>query len=203
MPNKLGIFGGSFDPIHLGHLLLAELCRETLGLNTVKFVVANVSPLKTDRTMTSNRDRIEMVQLAIGGNPHFEMDTREIDRGGVSYSIDTARSIAEELPDNNLYLLMGSDVLIDIAKWRTPRELFQIVTPAVITRAGFGEPNWALIDEFVDQDQLAEIKNATVAVPQLEISSTDLKSRIRLGRSIRYQVPAAVETYIREHQLYR
>lgn len=202
METRIGIFGGSFDPIHNGHLLLAELCCESLGLDQVRFLIANVSPFKTDTKPASNKDRTEMVKLAIGGNSRFAIDTREIDRGGVSYTIDSVRSIAKENPESSLFLLMGADALVDIAKWREPAELFRFVTPTVISRGGVGEPQWDVLQPFVEPNQLMEIKKAKVAGPQVEISSFDLRKRIMQGKSIRYQVPRSVEMYIQEQQLY-
>ena len=203
MGTRIGIFGGSFDPIHVGHLLLAELCAESLELDQVRFLIANVSPFKTDNQPASNKERTEMVKLAIGGNPKFELDTREIDRGGVSYTIDSVRSIVAENRDSKLFLLMGADAIIDIAKWREPSELFKLVTPCVISRGGVGEPQWDVLEPFIDATRLAEIVKAKVIAPQVEISSHDLRERVKRGKSIRYQVPSAVELYIRENQLYR
>ena len=202
MGMRLGIFGGSFDPIHLGHLLLAEFCRESLKLDRVRFLVANVSPLKTNKQFANNIDRINMVKLAIGGNPSFELDTREVDRGGVSYTIDSVRSIANELPETDLFLLMGADVLKDLDKWRQAHELFQIVTPSVIGRGGFGEPNWEKLKPYVDSTKMTRVLASKIVAPQVDISSTSLKERIRDGLSIRYQVPSSVEMYIRENVLY-
>ncbi len=202
MTARIGLFGGSFDPIHNGHLLLAELCRESLALDQVLFVVANVSPFKTGKQMASNKDRIDMVKLAIGGNPSFAVDTREIDRGGVSYTVDTVREILSERPDAQLYLLAGADVLTDIDKWREPQRLFTLVTPCIISRGGLGAPDWERLAPYVDPSRLAEIKASQVLAPQCEISSSNLKSRVASGKSIRYQVPPAVEVFIQEHGLY-
>lgn len=203
MVTRIGIFGGSFDPIHIGHLLLAELCCESLELDQVRFLVANVSPFKTDKQPTNNKDRAEMVKLAIGGNPKFEIDTREIDRGGVSYTIDSVRSIVAECRDSKLFLLMGADAIQDIANWREPRELFELATPCVISRGGVGEPQWDVLKPYIDALRLSEIIKAKVTAPQIEVSSYDLRDRIKRGRSVRYQIPPAVETFIREQQLYR
>lgn len=200
---RLGIFGGSFDPIHTGHLILAELCSEALELDRVKFVVANRSPLKTGQKSAGNKDRIEMTKLAIGGNSRFELDSREIERGGVSFTLDTVKSIAAENPGVELYLLMGADILLDIHRWRNPVELFQICSPAVIARGGIGEPNLQLLAPYVDHEHFVKIIERRIQVPQIEISSSNLKDRIRQGQSIRYQVPASVEAYISEHALYR
>ena len=203
MGKRIGIFGGSFDPIHNGHLMLAELCCESLELDQVRFLIANVSPFKTDKLPASNRDRAEMVKLAIGGNSKFKIDTREIDRGGVSYTIDSVRSISEENPESSMYLLMGADALADIAKWKEPLELFRLVTPCVISRGGVGEPQWDVLQPYMDAERLREIEAAKVTAPQIEISSFDLRKRTKLGKSIRYQVPRSVEMYIQEQQLYR
>ena len=203
MGTRIGIFGGSFDPIHFGHLLLAELCCESFQLDQIRFLVANVSPFKTDQQPASDKDRIEMVMLAIGGNPKFEIDTREIDRGGVSYTIDSVRSISAELPGSKLFLLMGSDALADIAKWREPSELFRLVTPSVISRGGVGDPPWNVLEPYIDPIRMMEILKSKVTAPQIEISSRDLRERCRRGKSIRYQVPSAVEMFIRERGLYR
>ena len=200
---RIGIFGGSFDPIHYGHLLLAELCRESMELDHVRFLIANLSPLKTGSAPAKNKDRTEMIQLAIGGNPKFRIDTREMDRGGISYTIDSVRSIAAESPGSELFLLMGADTLADISKWRDPLELFRLVTPIVISRGGVGEPNWDALKPYVDSIRLNEIIKAKVTAPQIEISSYDLRDRVRRGKSIRYQTPPAVEMFIREHQLFR
>lgn len=202
MGNRIGIFGGSFDPIHNGHLLLAELCRESLGLDKVLFLLASVSPFKVDKQPASNKDRTEMLRLAIGGNSNFEMDLREIERGGVSFTIDSVRSIAEENSGAELFLLMGADALADIAKWREPAELFRLVTPCVIARGGVGQPNWAALESYIEPQRLEEIIRSKVVGPQIEISSFDLRQRTKQGKSIRYQVPPAVEVYIREHSLY-
>lgn len=203
MGTRIGIFGGSFDPIHIGHLLLAELCAESLELDLVRFLIANVSPFKTHTKPSSNKERSEMVKLAIGGNPRFEIDTREIDRGGVSYTIDSVRSMVSEHRDSKLFLLMGADALIDIAKWREPIELFKLVTPCVVSRGGVGEPQWDVLEPFIDATRLAEIVKSRVIAPQIEVSSKDLRERVKRCKSIRYQVSPAVELFIRENGLYR
>jgi nicotinate-nucleotide adenylyltransferase len=203
MGNRIGIFGGSFDPIHNGHLLLAELCCESLGLDKVLFLLASVSPFKVDKQPASNKDRAEMLRLAIGGNCKFELDFREIERGGVSFTIDSVRSIAAENPSAELFLLMGADALADISKWREPAELFRLVTPCVIARGGVGEPNWAALEAYIEPSRLEEIIRNKVVGPQIEISSFDLRQRIKQCKSVRYQVPYAVDVYLKEHSLYR
>jgi len=203
MAIRIGIFGGSFDPIHIGHLLLAELCCESLELDQVRFLVANVSPFKTESLPAGNKDRVDMVKLAIGGNSKFQIDTREIDRGGISYTIDSVRAILEEFRDAQLVLLMGADALVDVAKWREPEALFQLVTLSVIARGGVGEPNWEVLKPFVDSARLEQMIRSKVIAPQIEISSYSLRQRISLGQSVRYQVPPSVEMYLKEHKIYQ
>jgi nicotinate-nucleotide adenylyltransferase len=203
MVYRLGLFGGSFDPIHMGHLLLAELCAESLQLDRVKFLPAYVSPLKTHSRPIEPKHRIEMLRLAIGSNLRMELDTREVERAGVSYTIDTVRSIRAEFPEHQLFLLMGADVLKDLHRWRDPTELFRLVIPSVIARGGYGEPPWDFLRPFVPTELWESVRSSQVIVPQVEISSSDLKARIAAGKSIRYQVPASVEIYIQENRLYQ
>lgn len=198
---KIGIYGGSFDPIHIAHLILAESCRESLQLDEVRFVPANISPLKQSGKPLDNKHRIEMLQLAIGGNDRFVLDTRELDRAGVSYTIDTVQSLAKEFPDAELILLMGADSLRDIAKWKSPELLLSMVTVGVIARGGVGEPPWQALRPFVSEARWSSIQRKVTA-PILEVSSTNLRQRIRDGLSVRYQLPASVEAYIKHHQLY-
>jgi nicotinate-nucleotide adenylyltransferase len=206
MTQRIGLFGGSFNPIHIGHLLLAELCCEAMSLDQVLFIPANVSPLKTDNHSTvSNKHRLEMVQLAIGGNSKFKLDPRECERGGVSYTVDTVRSIVQELEASSptLYLLMGADVLQELNRWREPAALFQLATPCVISRAGIGLPVWDKLAPYMPQEKIRDVANCFVETPLLEFSSTNLRARIQLGKSIRYQVTPSVLAYINEHHLYR
>ncbi len=203
MTQRIGIYGGSFDPIHVGHLLLAECCRESLSLDVVLFLVANVNPLKTHQYPIDNKHRIEMIRLAIGGHTSFAIDTREVDRGGTSYTIDSVRAIRNERPTDTLFLLMGADSLVEMAQWKEPDLLFQMVQPAVISRGGMGPPPWERLAPFVSSEVLERARDQAIAAPQIEISSRDLRARVQAGKSIRYQVTPAVETYIREHHLYR
>lgn len=199
---RIGIFGGSFDPIHLAHLILAECCRETLGLDVVHFIPTAISPFKQNSKPTDANHRIEMIRLAIGGNPSFVLDTRELNRGGVSYTIDTVQSLANDFPGSELILLMGADSLSEIAQWKSPQSLLQLVRVAAIARGGFGTPHWEALRSLVTAERFPEVQ-LQVAAPQLEISSTVIRKKVREGTSIRYQVPAAVEEYIKQHKLYR
>ena len=201
--DKLGIFGGSFDPIHYGHLLLAETCREQCGLDRVLLVPAAVPPHKMSQAMTSARDRIEMVSLAIGGHEHLAVSTIEIDRGGVSYTVDTLTTLTEQLPGSSLFFLMGADSLKDLPTWREPQRLCELAVPLVVRRAGSPEPDFSALRHLVTAQRLQEIREHQVEMPIIELSSTEIRQRVATGRSIRFRTPRAVEKFIETHGLYR
>lgn len=204
MPDdRLGIFGGSFDPVHYGHLLLAETCREQCGLDRVLLIPTAVSPHKQNETPTPSKDRVEMLRLAVAGHEQFSVSMLEVDRGGVSYTIETLTALAAEHPRAKLFLLMGADSLDDLPTWREPRRICELVIPVVVRRAGAAEPDFRVLAGIVDDARLAEIKQQQVEMPIIELSSTDLRQRVANGKSIRYRTPRAVEKYIETHGLYR
>ncbi len=189
--------------MHIGHLLVAETVRDQLKLDKVLWIPAFQSPLKQEWLPTDSKDRVEILRLAIGGHPHFELDTREIDRGGVSFTIDTIRSLQADQPDHEWFLVMGADSLIDLERWKEPAELCRLTMPVVVARGGMPPPDLGHFAKFVDADRLATIQAHRIVMPEIEISSRDLRLRVAQGRSIRYQVPASVEAFIRNQQLYR
>jgi nicotinate-nucleotide adenylyltransferase len=199
---RIGIFGGSFDPIHLGHLLMAEQFRSELSLDTVKFIPAKISPFKLNYTPTADKHRLEMLKLAIGAHPNFEIDPIEIQRGGVSYTIDTVEQLQSNQPDASWFLLIGADSLKDFKKWKSPEKLLQSVQLVVARRGGCPEPDWKELDGLASEETLRAIQQIRLDIPVMEISSTAVRQRIETKRSIRYLVPAPVEVYIQEHQLY-
>lgn len=204
---KIGIYGGSFDPIHNAHLVLAECAREQLGLDQVRFVPAKISPLKQDRLPIDDKHRSEMVRLAINGNSSFSIDTRELDRGGVSYTIDTLSEMKSESPEAEFWLLMGADSLADFKKWKSPSQLLELCQLGVMVRpdrnGAIQELDWSEAEELLPEALKARGVGRAIHAPTLQISSTDLRLRCREARSIRYQVPAAVEAYIRQNGLYQ
>ena len=151
---RLGIFGGSFDPVHFGHLLLAESCREQCQLDQVWLLPAAVPPHKQGQALTSARQRIEMLELATGGHPAFSVSTLEIDRGGVSYTYETLEAIAEAEPDAQLFLLMGADTLYDLPNWREPGRVCELAIPTVVRRSGSPEPDLEVLRPLMDADRL-------------------------------------------------
>ena len=200
---RLGIFGGSFDPVHYGHLLAAEYCREHNCLDQLWFVPAAVSPHKLDRRPTTDRARVEMLELAIGGHDAFHVSTIELQRGGVSFTVDTLTDVHSEHPDAELFFVMGADSLAEFETWRKPKEICTLAIPLVVARPGSPLPDHSMFAEFVDSERLDLIRRCQVMMPQIDISSTEIRRRVAHGKSIRYQTPRAVEKYIESQALYR
>ncbi|MDR3632765.1 MAG: nicotinate-nucleotide adenylyltransferase [Isosphaeraceae bacterium] len=192
---RLGLFGGTFDPIHLGHLILAEGCREACALDRLWFVVAGLPPHKQgERTPVA--DRLEMVRIAIAGHPAFEVSEIEAKRPGPHYSVETLETIHRERPADELFFLIGADSLVDLPTWRQPERIAQLATIVVVNRPGL-ELGGALPDFGPGTHSLR-----AVTVPPIGIASHDLRRRRAEGRSIRYQVPRGVEAYIEAQGLY-
>jgi nicotinate-nucleotide adenylyltransferase len=189
--DRIGLFGGSFDPIHLGHLVLAEQAAEQLKLKRLYFIPAGQSPLKTRAPLASGRDRLAMIRAAIRGHPEFEALDLEIRRKGPSFTIDTVAAVSEGT-SAKIFLLIGADALSDFARWHRARELARRVTFAVFRRPGsrgIRPPRWVT--------RWVEVKG-----PLIEISSTAVRERIRRGRSIRYLVPDAASAILAKRRLY-
>jgi len=200
---RLGIFGGSFNPVHYGHLLLAESCREACALDEVWLIPAAVPPHKQGVELAPGKARLEMLELALAGNEQLRPSAIELERGGVSYTVETLARIAEEKPGASLFLLMGADSLEDLPTWREPERICTLATPVVVRRAGSPEPDFSALASLVSVERLAEIRRWQVEMPLVELSSTDLRQRVAAGQSLRYRTPRAVEKYIETHKLYR
>jgi nicotinate-nucleotide adenylyltransferase len=199
---RIGVFGGTFDPVHLGHLILAEQCREQARLDEVWFVPSARPPHKADGDLTPFDRRVEMLRLALAGHQQFRVETLEKDRPGPSYTADTLAEIHARRPGSELGLLVGADVLPDLAGWHEPRRIIERATLLVAARPGF--PLWS-------RDQLAGslglpntdgVRMEVVTIPQIGIASRDLRQRARERRSLLYLVPRSVEVYVREKGLY-
>ncbi len=193
---KLGLLGGTFDPIHVAHLIIAEWVRQEMVLDRVLFMPAAVPPHKRHRALSAPWQRLAMVRLATADWPLFAVSDLEIRRGGVSYTVDTVRQVRQlfGLAREELFLIIGSDSLQEITTWREPEEIFAACQVVVVTRPGF--------DPDVAPSHLAA-KAIILAAPLLEVSSSQIRERVKAGKSIRYLVPLAVERYIRDHGLYR
>ncbi|MBE0480329.1 MAG: nicotinate-nucleotide adenylyltransferase [Dehalococcoidia bacterium] len=199
MDERLGIFGGTFDPVHQGHLIVAERVREQLRLSRVLFIPAGNPVFKQNRIVSPAPARLEMVRLAIESNPNFEVSSVEIDRPGPTYSEDTILELRSALGSMaKFFFIMGLDLLADLPAWKNPFRLIEECQVVAVTRPG---------DRF-DPKQLEEdLPGAAhsimyLDVPRIEISSTDIRNRVAQGLSIKYLVPGDVEQYIREHRLY-
>lgn len=200
---RIGIYGGSFDPVHFGHLLLAETCREQLPLERVVFVPTGIPPHKREQRVSPAEHRLAMLELATAGNPAFEISRCEIDRPDVSYTVDTLRWFAENFPDDDLFLLLGSDMFHDLPNWREPEQIVQFATPVPVRRGGHDNPDVRRLSKIVSSQQVEIVRNLMVYMPEMALSSSELRERVALGRSIRYRTPRSVEMYIQTHGLYR
>lgn len=199
---RIGIFGGSFDPIHLGHLLLAQQCVESAQLEKLFFVPAAIPPHKLEHSLASNEHRLAMIKLAIGGNDTFCVDTCELDREGVSFTVDTLRSFTSRFPADEIFLLMGADSLYEFHTWKDPHEICELAIPLVGERPGSDPVDFALLSEFTSAERLEQIRRFAFTSKQVEISSSQIQRDLRQGKTIRYQTPKAVEQFILEKKLY-
>jgi nicotinate-nucleotide adenylyltransferase len=200
---RLGILGGTFDPVHYGHLLLAECCREQCRLDAVWFLPAARPPHKPDREPTPAAERIEMLELATAGNAAFSVCRYEVDRGGVNYTADSLAHFHEEDPSRAMFLLLGADMLADLPNWRSPARVCELALPVAVGRPGCGPVDFEPLRSTTTPERIDQMRRHQVAMPEIGISSSGIRRRVSLGQSIRYQVPRAVEMYIETHGLYK
>ena len=183
---RIGIFGGSFDPIHLGHLILAQQCLEHANLDEVWFIPAARSPHKQDGAHANDRQRVEMIEFAIAGHPSFLLSKTELERSGVSYTVDTLTQINEEQPDDELFLLMGGDSLDTFDTWRNPEKICRLATPLVVARPDSPPVDLSKFKPYVDEQQMQEIERFAFDSRMIEISSSEIRARTAAGQSMRY-----------------
>ena len=199
---RIGIFGGSFDPIHQGHLILAENCREQASLDLVLFIPCATSPHKADGASSTDRQRCEMVELAIAGHESFRLSKIELERGGISYTVDTLANLKEQHPDDELFLMMGDDSLESFDGWHEPQRICELAVPLVANRPGSGEIDLSVLKKHASAERYQQACDATVDSPMIEISSSVIQSRIVANQSIRYLLPRGVERYIESQSVY-
>lgn len=204
---RYGIYGGAFDPIHWGHLLLAESCLRQAKLDRVVFVPTGVSPHRNGKNsyIASAEERFEMIESALAGYEEYLISRFETDRRETSFTVDTLRYFKHtfSLVEPELFLLLGADMFNDLPNWHAVDEICRLATPLVVFRAGDNPPYFEGLSGVVSPDRIEEIRQASVRMPQIELSSTEIRRAVAEGNSIRFQVPRTVETYISAHRLYR
>jgi nicotinate-nucleotide adenylyltransferase len=192
--SKIGVMGGTFDPIHHGHLVAAEEARHAFTLDRVLFVPVGDPWQKAHKDVSPAHDRLAMVELATQDNDAFEMSRVDVERAGPTFTIDTLRALADECPGAALFFITGADAILEILTWKDPQEALRLATFVAVTRPGH---------DLADLRALGiEDRVVILEIPALAISSTDIRARVADGRPITYLVPAPVERYIREHGLY-
>jgi nicotinate-nucleotide adenylyltransferase len=195
----IGLLGGTFDPIHYGHLIIAEATRDQLGLDQVEFLPANDPPHKPDDAVSPVEDRIAMVQAAINGVPYFTLNCIEVERVGPSYTVDTLERLKIRRPQDDFYFIVGGDSLRDFPTWKAPARILELASLAIIDRPG---ATYDLSGLEATLPALRE-RSAFIDAPLIDISATILRTRCAEGRSVRFQTPDAVIAYIEAERLYR
>ncbi|HHU61800.1 MAG: nicotinate-nucleotide adenylyltransferase [Bacillota bacterium] len=198
---RIGIMGGTFDPVHLGHLVTAERARSEFSLEQVLFLPSGISPHKTTKRVSEAEHRYMMTLLATLSNPHFEVSRIDIDRTGISYTIDSLRILKEHYgPNVELFFITGADAIFEIMNWKDSNQYLEIAHFIAASRPGFSlEELPSDTREWVARHQE---RFHLLRVPAMAISSTDIRERVQQGDSIRYMVPELVDHYIRRHDLY-
>lgn len=204
---RIGIFGGSFNPVHVGHLIAAECAREQAGLDRVLFVPAAVPPHKQDRTLAPAEQRVEMLHLAVDGHEAFAVSTIEIDRGGVSWTVETLAALRDAHPGDDLVLLLGPDAVADLPGWREPERIVALAELRGLERETLDDLGRSARDPriaaLLGADGVAALLANRIRLPAIGIRASDLRVAVAAGRSIRYRTPRAVERYIAAHALFR
>ena len=198
---KLGILGGTFDPVHNGHLKIAVEVKQALGLDQVIFIPAGQSPFKVAYTMTPAEQRLEMLRLAMTGDPGMVISTVETERPGISYTVDTLNELRQQYSDDTgLYFIMGRDSLEKFAEWREPKKIIELASLVVIPRPGWIKPDLEALEK-----SIRGISSRVIFLdsPEIDISSTAIRELVSIGKPIENLVPGSIAEYINEHDLYR
>jgi nicotinate-nucleotide adenylyltransferase len=194
-----GILGGTFDPVHCGHLILAETVRTLLNLSEILFVPAGQPWLKSDRYILPARHRLAMLRLALAGKPYFKLSMIEVERAGPTYTVDTLIELRAQRPRDNLFFILGWDSLAQLPRWKEPARLITLCHMVAVPRPGFPPPDLAALQKVIPglADRVRMLNE-----PHIDISATDIRQRVRQGLTIDGLVPQAVAAYIRENRLY-
>jgi nicotinate-nucleotide adenylyltransferase len=199
--SRLGIMGGTFDPIHYGHMVAAETARIELGLDKVLFIPTGIPPHKDDRKVTDAHLRFEMVQMSIQSNRNFMVSSMEIEREGRTYTIDTLRILRELFPDQELFFITGTDALKELLTWREPEEIVRLARIVGASRPGYDSEH--LLESIEKKYPFTKDRISQLEIPALAISSTDIRARVQNNKSIRYLLPDEVRQFIKSNKLYQ
>ncbi|UCE61703.1 MAG: nicotinate-nucleotide adenylyltransferase [Phycisphaerales bacterium] len=204
MVDRIALFGGSFDPIHNGHLIIARAIAEQLGLDKVVFLPSARPPHKSPDSLASPAHRASMVELAIEGDALFEFSDFDLSREGPSYTIDTVDHFRRELCEKaDLVWIIGADSIEELPTWREVDRLLDACRIVTAARASWEKTDWGALCQTLGEARVSALRADIVRTPVIEISSTEIRDRLRAGLPIRYLVPAEVRTYIEQHRLYR
>lgn len=198
--SKIGIMGGTFNPIHFAHLILAESAYEQFSLDKIIFMPSKNPPHKSHEEIVSDELRSNMIQLAIEGNPHFEFSGLELNREGTTYTYETIEELTKEYPNNEYYFILGADSLFDFEKWRNPVRILELTNIVAAGRDHLSENKMKKQIEYLSEKYNANIY--LLKTPNMDISSQMLRKKVKIGETIRYYLPDVVEQYIIEHKLY-
>lgn len=199
---KLGIFGGSFNPIHVGHLVAARDALERVGLDRIAFLPCGRPPHKIGRRLAPAPHRAAMIEAAIAVEDRMELDRRELERTGRSYTIDTVLELRAERPAAEIFLLIGADVLFELPTWKDVRRLLELCTVVPLARPGFARPADPAAQIRLPRPWPDRLVARWTDIHGMDISSTEIRRRLARGLPVRYFLPESVETYIRKHHLY-
>ncbi len=198
---KVGICGGTFDPVHLGHLTVAEMVRCEFGLDKILFIPSGKPPHKNLDSVTDPIHRLKMVQCAVSTNPNFEAVSIEVERGGYTYTVDTLNQLHELYPEGTeFYYIIGADVVMDLLKWKKAEEVFTLTSFIALMRPGFQDEEFKTRINYLQSKYGVDIIG--FEAPLIEISSTFIRDRVKCGKSVKYFVTEPVEMYIKENKLY-
>ena len=199
---RIGVYGGSFDPVHIGHLLLAETARSEQNLDRVDFVPLGVPPHLKD-VRTSGETRLEMLSAALAPYPEFGISRFEVDSSRVSYTVDTLRHYRKLYPQDELFLILSSETFNDLPYWRDPDVICELASIIVACRAGYPAPDFDAARSFVAEERLLAFRNQVVSMPLIEVSSSAIRARVASGQSVRFLTPDAVVDFIESNGLYQ
>ena len=198
---KVGICGGTFDPVHLGHLTVAEMVRCEFGFDKILFIPSGKPPHKNLDSVTDPIHRLKMVQCAVSTNPNFEAVSIEVERGGYTYTVDTLNQLHELYPEGTeFYYIIGADVVMDLLKWKKAEEVFTLTSFIALMRPGFQDEEFKTRINYLQSKY--EVDIIGFEAPLIEISSTFIRDRVKCGKSVKYFVTEPVEMYIKENKLY-